>query len=121
MKQIGLVIIVFFLSGCFSLTPEQKEMKTMVLENQNEDPEGVVTAFESVVESYVGQNITPEQAERVVQQLKTDKEAQSAVIAIKDGLDPSKVRVKYSPATGKRYSASMEFCPETGVKLLPVE
>jgi len=57
----------------------------------------------------------------VVKQLRQDENARSAVETIAESLDSNKVMIKYSPATGKRYSADQEYDPETGVKLLPLE
>jgi hypothetical protein len=57
----------------------------------------------------------------VARQIQTDKEAQSAIQAISGSLEGSDSHIKYSPVTGKRYSGDMEYDPETGVKLLPLE
>lgn len=78
-------------------------------------------AIESVVEALAGQELNDKDIRQLTNQLRKDKDAQTAIEAITETMDPTAVKVKYSPATGKRYSASVEYCPETGVKLLPVE
>jgi hypothetical protein len=128
MKNLRLLLcclLVIFPLGCTSIVEKriQKHPVAGKVLNTNEDEDLVeaVTAWETVGEAITGQEMTPDELEALAQDLRKDKDAQSALESISTALDPQKIRVKYSPATGKRYSADMEFCPETGVKLLPVE
>lgn len=57
----------------------------------------------------------------VAKKLQSDEEAQTAVEAISESLEGKNINIKYSPATGKRYSGDLEYDPETGVKLIPLE
>lgn len=63
-----------------------------------------------------GRELTEEEVEDVIKDIESDEEARSAVETISDFMS-APARIKYSPATGKRYSADLEFDPETGVKL----
>ena len=79
-------------------------------------------AVKTIAETVSGQEMTDEDVDKLMKDLKNDPEAQSAVKVIQDSLSGEKAgRVKYSPVTGKRYSPHMEYDPETGVKLEYVE
>lgn len=54
-------------------------------------------------------------------QIRTDKEAQSAVGAISEAVTGMGSTVKYCPVTGKRYSPRIEVCPVHGVALEEVD
>ena len=83
--------------------------------------ENAVQAIKTVSEALSGKKLSNEDAVNLTKSIVKDKGARSAIEEIGNAVVPGRVRVKYSPATGKRYSADMEYCPETGVKLLPVE
>ena len=120
-----LLICVFCLPGCSQIVKRQVQKHEVAREvlNTSEEEELIdaVTALESVSEAITGRELTQEELRQLSNDLRKDEAAQSAIKSISTALDPNKVRVKYSPATGKRYNADMEYCPETGVKLLPVE
>jgi len=107
------------ISGC--ATTGQKKIKEVFNTNEEEDLTDAATALESVTEAISGKKITAENARELSKDLMTNEDTQEAVKKIADSFDKEKVRVKYSPVTGKRYSADMDIDPETGVKLLPVE
>lgn len=75
-----------------------------------------VSAMGVVAGSYTGKPMTDEEIQQKAKEIDADPEAQSAIQAI-----TSAPQIKYSPVTGKRYSADMEYEPETGAKLLPLE
>lgn len=108
MKKFILALsLIFFLSGCQSARPMQKE---------GEAPEDVRRAVGSVVGGMSGRKMSDEDVDKLLKDVQNDKEAQSAINSITNSMDGQK-RIKYSPATGKRYSADLEYDPETGVKL----
>ena len=85
-----------------------------------EDRKDVEGAIETIAEAISGKDMTEEEVDQLKDQLRNDSEAQSAIQAITDSVS-EKPRIKYSPATGKRYAPHMEVDPETGVKLEWVE
>ena len=89
--------------------------------NQDEDVYDAATALGSVAGSWTGEEMTEQELQEAAKRLQKDPEAKSAIESISTSFGRDKVQVKYSPATGKRYSADMEYDPETGVKLLPLE
>lgn len=91
--------------------------------NEEEDVYDAATALGSVAGSWTGEDMTEQELQEAANRLQKDPEAKSAIESISASFDKDKVQiqVKYSPATGKRYSSDMEFDPETGVKLLPLE
>lgn len=79
-------------------------------------------AVKTIAESVSGQDLSDKDVNRLIKDLREDPEAQSAVTAIKESVSGEQAgRIKYSPATGKRYAPHLEYDPETGVKLEYVE
>jgi len=105
--------------GCASTSIRQKSGQAG--ETVKTDPREAGEAVGSIAEALTGKELSPEEQQRLLKDIQKDEEAQSAIQTISDSLNSQSIRVKYSPATGKRYSADLEYCPETGVKLLPVE
>jgi len=103
-----LVFILFFGGGC-QTTQSSSQQHNSLKDNQE--------AVEAIVEAITGKELSDSEKADLMKQLQKDKEAQSAIQAIADSLDSTKSRIKYSPATGKRYSPDLEVDPETGVKL----
>lgn len=97
-----------FVSGCQTAGKESSaEMKQ---------------AVKTIAESVSGQELSDKDVNRLMKDLREDPEAQSAVTAIKGSISGEQAgRIKYSPATGKRYAPHLEYDPETGVKLEYVE
>lgn len=79
------------------------------------------SAMKAVAESITGKQLDEKQLKKINQELKNDPEAREAVKIITDTVQGKKPVAKYSPVTGKRYAPNMEYDPETGAKLLPVE
>ena len=84
---------------------------------KNETPKEVKRAVKSVAEAMSGKELSDAEVNKLVNDLKTDEEAQSAVKAMTDAVSGEKPKLKYSPVTGKRYAPHMEYDPETGAKL----
>lgn len=87
------------------------------VEDQREYLQETEMAVGAIAEAVTGQKLTEEEKERLEKQMRNDPDAQSAVHAIADA-HTKPLRMKYSPATGKRYAGHLEHDPETGVKLL---
>jgi len=87
----------------------------------NESSAEVQAALESVVEAVAGKNVSEEEMKRLTRQLRTDKEAQSAVQSITNALSQEKRVFKYCPDDGKRYAAHLTTCPDSNTLLLEVE
>lgn len=104
----AVVICVFFLTGCATAQKVQR---------QREYLEETEMAVGEIAEAVTGRELTEEEKKRLEDQIKNDPEAQSAMQAIADS-HTKPLRMKYSPATGKRYAGHLEVDPETGVKLL---
>jgi len=93
----------------------------MVKTSDTESTHDAVSALTAVTGAVSGQPMTGEALSQAAGALKDNPQAQSAVEAVTRSFDTKDIKLKYSPATGKRYSADMEIDPETGVKLLPLE
>lgn len=102
------VACVVLLTGCQTVRK---------VERQREYLEETEVAVGAIAEAVTGQELSEEEKERLQQQIRNDPEARSAVQAIADS-HTKPLRMKYSPATGKRYAGHLEVDPETGVKLL---
>jgi len=90
--------------------------KGLVNSDGGETTKEAVNAMGVVAGSYTGKPMTEEELQQKAKEIDADPEAQSAIQAI-----TSAPQIKYSPVTGKRYSGDLEFDPETGAKLLPLE
>ncbi len=125
MKRIFIILgVCFFAAGCASARkPSSLAVGggNLLNTSQDEDVYDAASALGSVAGAWTGGQMTEEELQAAAKRLQNDDEAKSALEAISTSFDKEQVRVKYSPATGKRYSADLEYDPETGVKLLPVE
>jgi hypothetical protein len=108
----GLLILCFcFISGgCASrparLSPEGGSAETAAQQ---------IDAVQKVVSGMTGRQVSSEDMRRVAREVEKDPESRAVMQKIlSSGSVP---REKYSPATGKHYSAELEFDPETGVRL----
>jgi hypothetical protein len=75
----------------------------------------------AVADAVAGTPLSNSQINKLHQDIQKDPGVRSAVQSVANSLEGQKPAMKYSPATGKRYAPNLEFDPETGVKLLPVE
>lgn len=83
---------------------------------RGESPDEVMDAAGKVIESMSGQAMTEEEKRALLKQLRTDKEARSAIKSISDSYQPNRI-IKYNPRTGERFAPHLEFDPRTGEKL----
>ncbi len=130
MKRITSVVAiiglaVFLSSGCARHIARHPSLAvnggSLLNTRSDEDLGDAVTALESVAGGISARPVRREQLVETVKTLQTDPEAMSAIRTISGSFDPTAVTIKYSPVTGKRYSADLEFDPETGARLLPLE
>ncbi|MEW5895724.1 MAG: hypothetical protein AB1650_08240 [Candidatus Omnitrophota bacterium] len=119
-KDFGLIIIFSFFIGCAAISPA-KRSGGLLNTSEQEDVQEATSALTAVTGAISDKHLNEEELYNAARNMRNDPEARSAVNAISTSFDNKDVKVKYSPATGKRYSADMEYDPETGVKLLPVE
>ncbi|MFP4472660.1 MAG: hypothetical protein ACLFPX_02145 [Candidatus Omnitrophota bacterium] len=123
--KISAAVLFPLILGCASAVQRDSRLATekgsLLNTSETEDLGEAAAALKSVAGSLTEKEMTNEEAREAVQRLKNDEEAQSAVRAISTSFDHEVSNVKYSPVTGKRYSGDLEYDPETGVKLLPVE
>jgi len=115
---IGVIVVIFIIAGCVSLSPHKKKLTGTPTIRRRKD---AFNTIKTVSEVITGKKLNEDEVVNLTKSIVKDKEAQTVIKEIGDAVIPGKVKVKYSPVTGKRYSANMEYCPETGVKLLPVE
>ena len=64
-----------------------------------------------------GRELSEEEKRNLQEQMRTDKDAQSAVQAISGSVSGKNVKVKYCPVGGERYAPHIETCPVHGVRL----
>lgn len=107
--MISWILIGLCVYGCQSARPDRPSQKEMD------------EAIKAAAQAVSGKELNEKELKDLKNQLKTDKEAQSAVQSISESLDPSRAKVKYSPLTGKRYAPHLEYEPGTGVKLEVLE
>jgi len=84
----------------------------MASQKDKEQQQEAKESLMSVAQGLSGKPITEEEVKKAYQ----DPEAQLTIDSVKKTFETKK-RMKYSPATGKRYAPSMDICPETGVRL----
>ena len=112
-RDLKYILIYLCLTGVLSSC---SSTKGMVNAKEGETTKDAASALGVVAGSYTGKTMTPEELQKAAKDIESDEEAQSAINAI-----TAAPKIKYSPATGKRYSGDLEYDPETGVKLLPLE
>lgn len=129
MKKNYYILILFFTAmlctGCVSISGKNKDLAVrdgyLLNTNEEETLNDAVSALAAVTGSVSEKDFSERDLYEAVKSMKNDPEARTAVEAISSAFDKGQVQIKYSPATGKRYGADIEFDPETGVKLLILE
>ncbi|MBF0385047.1 MAG: hypothetical protein HQL27_04165 [Candidatus Omnitrophica bacterium] len=120
-----LIFAVIFANSCSSTSNKGSSntlgRQKIVNSQEGETVKDALSAIEGIAEAVSGKKLSDEELRALTEGLKNDKDARSAVQKITEGISSGNRQLKYSPATGKRYSADLEYDPETGVKLLPVE
>ena len=109
-QSFSVCVVSMVLLGCAATKPLEKET-----------PKEALNAWGAVAGAISKQEMDEKKMKEAANRLQTDEETQSAVKAISESLEGKSSGIKYSPVTGKRYSAEMEYDPETGVKLVPLE
>ena len=93
----------------------------IVKTSPEETEQDAVSALGAIASSYTNKEMDEAQLKQVAKDIQSDEQAQSAIKVITDSMEGKTTGIKYSPVTGKRYSADLEFDPETGAKLVPLE
>jgi len=121
--KMGLVAcgLLWFGVGCAGLGRGRIPEARLINASDAESLEDVSSALTAITGSVSNRNLSEEELYQAARRMREDPQAQTAVEAISSAFDRKDIRVKYSPVTGKRYSAQLEVDPETGVKLLPLE
>ena len=115
-RTAGIFLAAVLMAGCAS-----SRNSSLAVTSKNETQQEAINALEQVAASYAGKELSEEELRKLNEDLQKDPETQSAVKAIADAMEGKNANIKYSPATGKRYSGELEVDPENGVKLLPLE
>lgn len=108
--------LIFFLacvlSSCQTVSSSKKSQATKVSGDE---------AISSIAEVWAGKHLTREEIEGLKKQLKTDKEARSAIEAITGSVTAKRGGIKYCPVDGEHYAPHVEVCPVHKIKLKAVE
>ncbi len=114
-------LILFFIPAfIISCSSAQHSVKGKNAESP-ESMEDAVSALGSVAGAMSGQEMTDEKLKELSQQLRHDKEAQSAIQTVTGVYTTPQDQVKYCPVDGKHYSSHLTICPEHNVELKAVE
>ena len=110
-RIVGIIVILmagFFLSGC------QTTKQVQAPQESREDVEKILS---TVAGALSGKTLSEEELHNLEKQIRTDKEAQTAVQQITDSVGGKAPIVKYCPVTGQRYAGHLKICPEHRVPL----
>lgn len=88
-----------------------------VPKNKTESSRDVEQALISVAGAVKKENVTSEDIKKLGQQIRTDKDAQSAVSSITQSMGHQKLKIKYCPVDGKRFAGTVLDCPDHHVEL----
>ncbi len=108
MRLFSLLIGIIFLTGCQTMAQPKAE---------NESRRDVKEALGTIAEAISGKQLNEKELKDLSKDLRTNKEAQSAIQSITNSMNKKAVIVKYCPITGKRYAPRVIMCPEHHVKL----
>lgn len=120
------ILCLLLLASCFSFsgcqtTRSSRRGSTEGKGQSVETNKDAQEALTSVVESISGQDLTEQDLRRLNKQLRSDKDAQSAVQVLTDSIGGNAAQIKYCPVTGKRYAPHIVKCPEHGVDLKEID
>ena len=110
------ILISFFSLNCTTVSPKNERAK-----GSTESAQEVTEALQSVAGAISGQEIDKKKLRDLAVDMKTNPETQSAVNVVTESLRGQNIEVKYCPVDGKRFSGTLERCPEHGVILKKVE
>jgi len=108
LKYSLVVLLALFLLGC---------QTTSQVQHSKENTEDVREVLSAVAGALSGKKLSKEEIRNLEKQIRTDKEAQSAIQVITDSVGGKILQVKYCPVTGKRYASHIEICPEHQIQL----
>ena len=118
MRRGRVLFLIIFLGSCSTIGQNKN---TVDPQAPRESQKEVGSAMGAVVSSVTGKETSEEDLRKLDQQIRHDKEAQSAVESITGTMsDPAAVG-KYCPVDGERYSAKFERCPKHHVLLKNIE
>jgi hypothetical protein len=103
-----MTIICIFFTGCQTTHP-----KTPAGESTQEQ----LDAVGSVTGALTGKELTDAEKRKMLRDLKSDKEAQSAMKSISGALEVRQTGIKFCPVDGQRFSSDVDLCPTHHVKL----
>lgn len=107
-KYSFVTLLILFLLGC---------QTTIQVQHSKENTEDVGEVLSAVAGALSGKILSEEEIRNLEKQIRTDKEAQSAIQVITDSVGGKTPQVKYCPVTGKRYAPHIEICPQHQIKL----
>lgn len=110
-KGLFILILSCFMSSCQTVSSSKKSQATKVSGDE---------AIASIAEVWAGKRLTTEEVENLKKQLKTDKDARSAIQAITGSVATKREGIKYCPAAGEHYAPHLEICPVHKIKLKAV-
>ena len=86
--------------------------------SQDESQKEMKSSLEAIAKSIAGKDLSAEELRKLEKQMRTDKDAQSAVKSITNDLGGTEKKIiKYCPVDGQRFSARVPMCPEHNVAL----
>jgi len=106
LRSVAMMAICIILAGCQTARPTDRETTQETLD-----------AVGQVAGALSGKELTEAEKRRIVQDLKNDKEAQSAMKSISGALEVRQIGIKYCPVDGKRFGIEVEECPVHKIKL----
>lgn len=110
MRQVfAAIVLLSFLAGCQTQQPKPKAGAAET-----------ISALTTVTSGLTNKPVTEADLRNVAQQASSDPQTRSALREINGALSPQHT-VKYCPLNGQRFSADMEYCPNSNVKLKWVE
>jgi hypothetical protein len=74
-----------------------------------------------MTEAVTGRMLNEEEMRHLERQIKTDKEAQTAIHSIADAMGGQQERAKYCPMGGEHYAPHLAICPVHKVPLKTME
>jgi hypothetical protein len=101
------IMMLLVFTGCQTTHPKKDDAST------REAMEAVGT----VTGALTGKEMTDDEKRKAVNDLRKDKDAQSAMRSISGALEVKQTGIKYCPIDGQRFSAEVEMCPVHHVKL----
>ena len=112
MRTCFLLSIIIFLSGCQTMQMQPKA--------KTESRKDVEKALGTITEAISGKNLSEKELRNLARDIRTNKEARSAIESITGAVGGKETSIMYCPLTGKRYAPRLTECPEHGVALKEV-